>query len=340
MVIGPKVIDSDFLEEQCIRWALKYFQSQKYTLKSNLPENVQKTPWSYVVRFETSSGFIYLKHVPQLLALEPIIIHALHDQFQAAVPEVIAHHTKLNCFLMKDAGSPLRKVMKHQFNAELFCKAIDQFKSMQLAVADHINVFLDIGVPDWRLNKIPDLYMQLLSQKEILITDDLLEKEIDELVALFPKVKYLCQKLSDYSIKPSIVQPDFNDNNTLLNEISREITIIDLGEVVISHPSFSLINFLRQIKKHYALTDNDDAYLKIMDACFESYKIYDSEEHPLGFFSILSILELIYRALSYYRLMSACDKTKLGAFYNNGRVSGPLKELIAACDAIDNGNII
>ncbi len=57
---------------------------------------------------------------------------------------------------------------------------------------------------------------------------------------LLPKASILCKKLSDYSIKQTIVQPDFNDNNTLIDNVSN-ITTIDLGEIVISHPFFSLL---------------------------------------------------------------------------------------------------
>ena len=80
-----------------------------------------------MVRFATSNGYIYLKQTPALLALEPIIIDILHDQFHAAVSNIIAHNVKLNCFLMKDAGRPLREILKNKFDITLFCKAIDQF---------------------------------------------------------------------------------------------------------------------------------------------------------------------------------------------------------------------
>lgn len=34
-----------------IQWGYKYLSSHGYALKSNVPEDVQSTPWSYVVRF-------------------------------------------------------------------------------------------------------------------------------------------------------------------------------------------------------------------------------------------------------------------------------------------------
>ena len=226
------VTGNDNIYKEIIQWSYKYLSSHGYTLKSNLPENVQNTPWSYVIRFATTDGYIYLKQTPALLALEASIIQILRDQFHASVPKVIAHNAELNCFLMKDAGKSLREILKQKFDETLLCKAIDQFTSLQLAVADRVDIFLDMGVPDWRLDKLPDLYKELLSQKDILIADGLSEIEISELEKLLPKVSNLCKKLSGYSIKQSIVQPDFNDNNTLIDEISQKITIIDLGEIV------------------------------------------------------------------------------------------------------------
>lgn len=236
------VTGSDNLNQKIIQWGCKYLSTHGYTLKSSLPENVQNTPWSYVIRIATSDGYIYLKHTPKLLALEAIIIQILHDQFHASVPVVIAHNDELNCFLMKDAGRSLREILKKQFDAELICKAIEQFTSLQLSVADHVNIFFNIGVPDWRLNKLPDLYTQLITQKQdLLIEDGLSKKELEELEVLIPSVNHLCNKLSAFSIKQTMVQPDFNDNNTLIDDVSQNITIIDLGEIVISHPFFSIL---------------------------------------------------------------------------------------------------
>lgn len=71
---------------------------------------MQHTPWSYVRRFETFEGYIYLKQTPEQLALDATIIKTLHDQFHAPVPIVIADNSELNCFLMKDAGRPYESV--------------------------------------------------------------------------------------------------------------------------------------------------------------------------------------------------------------------------------------
>lgn len=317
--------------KEIIQWGYKYLESHGYTLKSSLPEIVQNTPWSYVARFATADGYIYMKYTPAMLGLEAAITQVLHDQFHASVPEVIAHNAKLNCFLMKNAGNPLRKLLKKKFDTGLLCNAIKQFTSIQLAAADHIQIFLDIGVPDWRLNKLPGLYQQLLSQKDILIADGLSETEIGELKTLLPNVSNLCKKLSDYAIKQTIVQCDFHDNNILVEDISQNITIIDLGEIVISHPFFSLIGCLRQVKFHHGLADTDDEYLSLMDACLKNFMTFGPKKYLLDAFEIAHKLWFIYEAFAHYRLMKACDEAEFRSFQKPGKLSGRLKEFITAC---------
>ena len=70
MKIEP-VPDHNKQHKEVIQWGEHTLRFLGYTLKSNLPENVLNTPWSYVVRFETSDGYIYLKHTPELFSLEP-----------------------------------------------------------------------------------------------------------------------------------------------------------------------------------------------------------------------------------------------------------------------------
>jgi hypothetical protein len=325
------MLNNNALTQEMIQWTIQTLTSLNHATSSDLYETVLSTPWSYVARFETSAGTIYLKQTPQLLALEPSIIQVLHDQFNIGVADVIAHNNELHCFLMKDAGKTLRVIMKQQFNVELFCKVINNFTSMQLTVADDVSTFLDMGVPDWRLDKLPGLYMQLLSQKEMLIADGLSEKEIMELEKRLPTVSRLCQQLSSYGVKESIVQPDFNDNNTLIADPSHDITIIDLGEIAITHPFFSLLNCLQQAKKHHALTDKDDVYITLENACLKNFTIYGTKKDLQDAFTIADHLRCLYQVLSYNRLMRACDQANLHLFYGHGRLSTPLRQLITVC---------
>lgn len=314
-----------------ITWAIDALKNYGYFIQQAIPKEIQSTSWSEVCRFATDKGFVYLKLVPPALALEAKIIMLLHDQFHATVPEIIEQSAEFNCFLMKDSGKSLRGILKQNFDEALLCKAIDQFTSLQIAVAEHVDVFFDLGVPDWRLDKFPELYQQLLSQKDVLIADGLSKMELDELEKLTPIVFALCEKLSGYSIKPTLVQPDFNDNNTLIDSISQKITIIDLGEISISHPFFSLLNCLYVIKKHHALTDEDVRYLRIKDACLKNYMNFESKARLLEALEVALLLFPIYGVLAGYRMVFACGQSKFtGPFERHARPGLLLREFINA----------
>lgn len=58
-------LEHDTLNRETIEWAYNTFLSLGFTLKSSVPEKVQDTPWSCVIRFITEQGIIYLKQTPK-----------------------------------------------------------------------------------------------------------------------------------------------------------------------------------------------------------------------------------------------------------------------------------
>lgn len=326
----PLNLINENLTKQIIQWGRQTLSSHGYALRQSAPELVQNTPWSYVVRFLTSDGYIYLKHTPPMLALEPHILQLLQKQFKASVPEVIAYDNSLYCFLMKDAGRPLREILKTKFDVLLLGKAIEKFSSLQLAVADHVRVFLTMGVPDWRLEKLPNLYQQLLLETKILMDDGLTDIDMKQLENLLPMVIHLCAELVNIPIKQTITQCDFHDNNILINS-SQHITFIDLGEIVISHPLFSLVGCLRQVKKHHAIVEDDVAYEFLLNSCCENYLSVLAKKDFFTTFATAKILWIVYEALAQYRLRMACDEKQFLTFQTYGKLAGALKEFINAC---------
>ena len=318
-----------------MHWGRETLLLHGYTLTDSLIETVQNTPWSHVIRYQTSSGYVYLKHTPPSLAIESTITQLLHDRFQASVPDIIAVNADLHCFLMKDAGEPLRSILKKQFDAALFCRAIDTYTKMQLATSNSLNVFLEIGVPDWRLNKLPALFDNLLSEKEILMADGLEEKEIEDLKTLSPVVEELCQQLSAFSIPATIVQCDFHDNNILIDEKTKAVTLIDLGEIVISHPFFSFIGCLFQVTRHHGLTEKDDVYKQLMAACLKNYATHKSQDNLLKIFALAQKLWPIYEACCQYRLRILCDLKEFLGFQQHGKLADRLRQFAICINGSD-----
>src|SRR5262249_16452508 len=158
----------------------------------------------------------------------------LVNQLYISAPTVIAINDKLYCFLMDDGGITLRKYLKAESQPALLCKAINQFTTIQRAIENHISSFFPLEVPDWRLNQLPNLYNQLINQVEVLKAEGMTEDELKKLHDLSHDVSEQCELLAQYQIPETLVQPDFNTNNILFNPISKQMTLIDLGEISIT----------------------------------------------------------------------------------------------------------
>ena len=139
----------------------------------------------------------------------------------------------------------------------------------------------------------------------------------------------LCNKLSSYNIKPTIVQPDFGVNNSVFDSSKQKITIIDVGEIIISHPLFSMFNFLWQMKKHFELTEAVAFYQQLHDACFSHYRGFFTTDNDFNdALAVAEILNIICGAVYADRFMQACGKENLKK-YNHWKLGSLLRIFIS-----------
>lgn len=315
-----------------IKWAEAFLLSHGYTLTAS-PETIQKTPYSSVVRFLTSSGDIYLKQTPPTLFLEGAIMKVLHDQFHANVPAVIQQNKALNCFLMKDYGSSLREYLKNDFQPDLLCQGIKKYTTIQRAVENDIDAFFVLGVPDWRLEKLPAFYMELIDEEDeenLLKQDGITTNELKILHELYPVLLSMCKLLSNYKLRETLDHCDFHDNNMLIEKNTKALTIIDWGEVVIAHPLFPLISFISTAGSRYKLQETNLIFIRLEDACFENWLGNISKHDLREAMCLAKKIWPIYSALGYYRLMISAnmntDAAELKSYFNTGRNAGRLAQ--------------
>lgn len=322
------------LKYAAIAWANQYLQRVGYTPEAMVPEKVLSTPWSDVLCFATSRGAVYLKQTPMALSLEAPIFQLLGQQLQLPVPVVLAHNASLRAFLTCDAGIPLRQHLKQQFHATLLAQAIRQFSCLQLRLVSHVDLLQAMGVPDWRLKLLPALYVDLLSQEAILYDEGVTRNELVQLQQLVPQVFRLCQQLAKFNLPETLVQCDFHDNNVLIAPKKQSFTFIDLGEVVISQPLFSLVGCLRQAKKHYGIASASPVYTQLLQAGLECYMADWPESVLLEAFAIARVLWWVYDALAQYRLRLACDEGPFLAFQTAGKLRATLQSFIGASSGV------
>lgn len=307
------------MRNAAIEWAVDALIENGYALRSHVPDVVQDTPWSEVTRFQTNQGSIFLKVTPPALALEAYIINFLHDEFQAHVPTVIAINHDLKCFLMKDAGIRLFDYMTNAFQSDILVRAVQQYANLQILSLNKIEELIALGLPDWRLEKLPVLYLDLLAQEELLLQDGLSRDDLSRLRQLHGSFTKLCERLSEFAIHDTFGHADFHDKNILINPEDQQITMIDLGEVVVTYPFFSFLNCLHRAKENFALTEAQ--YQASQQRCFAPWLEIESEKNLLEIMSIMRQCWSIHSALGEYRLISSVD----GELNRQGRLARNLR---------------
>lgn len=306
-----------------LQWAVDVLSANGYKILIPSPDIIQKTPWSTVYRFSTDRGFVFLKDVPQALSLEPKVIDILRKEFNAPVPQLIANNPDEHCFLMQDAGIKLHEYFKENLQIDLLGDALQDYAELQIKASTRIQLFLDAGVPDWRLDKLPEQYSDLIVQDELLIGNGLTKEDLVKLKNLEPALLSICEKLSRYKIRDTFGHADFHDKNILIQPDTHQATVIDLGEVVITHPFFSLHNCLYMAKENFSLSD--EQYQKLQRDSLKPWLALETQENLMEIFTLINQCWSIHAVLGELRLMNSVEKSAFQKLHRQGRISKKLR---------------
>jgi hypothetical protein len=296
----------NFLDKAVTQWVHKHLIQQDYRILGEI-EPVRIMPWSAVYRLLTSQGYIYLKQMSPVYSVETKVLNYLSEQFSSQLPKIIGINEKYGCFLMLDAGSVLRPLLQQKYQMDLVAKALKSYVAIQQGVANNMQDLLSLGIPNWQLLNLPQLYQGLMSKRDFLSSDGLQLASIEHLHTLYPRFTELCDQLSQYKIPETIEHCDFQDNNILVQD--HRVVISDWGDTVISHPFFSLVSFLNSAVRNHTISDTSHLYFEIRDAYLNCWIDFESWDRLLKCFELAKQLEPIKFAANFYRVTLCTDQT-------------------------------
>lgn len=259
-------------------------------------------------------------------SLEPRLIKALAQWDGGSVPKIIAINNDLNCFLMEDAGVPLSKFLKMEIKMDLLVRSLTICANSQRKAVKHLDTLLSIGVPDWRLVKLPGLYLRLLQREALLKSDGLSSAEIKALYTLYPRFSFLCDCLSRLNIPETLEHTDFHDNNILIK--NNHLTIGDWGDAVISHPFYSLVSYLNSATRYHGLKEGDERYIHLQNVYLHKWLEFETKDQLLEAFHLSKRLRPLQVALSFIRVKMGT--TLDSSFVFTGYISEALRAFIEA----------
>lgn len=282
-----------------LAWAQDFLKTHDYKILGNA-KTIRDRPWSCVSCFETDKGPLYLKSMAQPYANEGILLLFLAQKGITNITTVIAHNPAFSCFLMKGAGWPLRKIQTIDFNEDIFCRFLKHYTQIQINCIPLVDQLLSIGVPDWRLHRLPYLYRDFINKTELLENDSLTPKEITILHELSPHMNVLCQELAGFNIPETLEHGDFHDNNILIE--GDQITINDWGDAFLSHPFLSLAAALDSARRNHNLQETDQGYRQAREAYLSQWQDFANLDNLMKASNMAQHLHFFVFAMGFSRI--------------------------------------
>jgi len=281
-------------------WIYEQLELLGYTPSAPF-EQVRTNFWSTALRIPTTTENLYFKASSAVFAaFEPTLAETLSRLVPVYVPPVLLVERQRHWMLMRDGGAPFRSGPYHPDRS---VEEIRQYAALQIALAPHMEELLASGCPDQRLQHLPRLYEEALTATSLLRIDEaegLPRLEYEQLLAFAPRLQEMCAELASYNIPESLEHDDLHTGNVLTN--GDRYVFYDWGDACLAHPFISLFIALRDAK--YRLEYDEDALERMRVAYLECWTAFGSMEQLRKAFELAHRLGSLYRALTWYRLLS------------------------------------
>ena len=284
-----------------------------------------------VLRVPTNNGDFYFKACTPVLSHEAAVTQALYRWRPDCIPAVLQIDARQGWLLMADGGETLRSAFRRKgtiLTKESWQEILALYAALQIDLAGHVEELLQFGSPDRRLHLLPDLYRNLLAEREYLLIDQpdgLTTAEYERLLEATPRVAALCAELAAYHIPMSLHHNDLHDAN-IFYAAGRPL-FFDWGDSSIAHPFFSLRTTFVIIEYSFGLEEGDPFFDELAQAYLQPWAVVETAGNLVAAFKLAQRLWALSSAVKYKTLLR--QQVELRDEYADA-VPGLLQEFLAA----------
>jgi hypothetical protein len=236
-------------------------------------EVAHERPWATVLRVPGAGGQIWFKACGAVQAFEPRLTASLFERWPDRIAEVLDHDPERGWLLLADAGTPVGDMGNPP---EVWLAALPAYVELQQGESTHTLEHLSHGVPDLRVETLPERFDELLRRELPLDAAD-----VARLRTFAPRFAELCRDLDARGIPNTIQHDDLHHRN--LYERDGRFRIPDWGDSSISHPFASLVVTFRFLEEITKLPPNDPWFARLRDAYLEPWGSGLAETFELAF---------------------------------------------------------
>ncbi|HSJ88670.1 MAG TPA: phosphotransferase [Anaerolineales bacterium] len=267
--------------------------------------------WSTVMRVPTNKGMLFFKATAGETIYEIALTEKLAAWFPDCLPELIAVDAARGWMLLRDGGEQLRVLIRPTQDVKPWEPVITRYADLQIELTQHVPEILALGIPDYRLSVLPDLYAQLLADPSSSMIDQekgLASKEYQQVQNLTERFKGICAELDTFGLPASLNHGDFHDGNVLIKD--GRVTFFDWGDANMTHPFMSLRTFFVSMEIALQLDDYAPAtpeMIQLLDRYLERWEAFASKERLLAAYNLSRPVASIVKALSWHQTISQLD---------------------------------
>jgi hypothetical protein len=300
--------------EQVATWIQANLVHQAIAITGQI-EQPHIRPWSTVLRIPTEEGDVYFKAVNPDLIHEVTVTQALLNWFPDLMPRTFALDTTQGWLLMPDGGTRFREVNKAEQELSRWEKILPLYAEMQIKLTQRVPELLALGVPDRRPTRLADLVVQILDDVPALLIDQadgLTREEYDRLMGLRPRIRHLCDQLTQAPVPASLDHGDFHDANIFLN--GEQPTFFDWGDCSLGHPFFSLRTTFVNIEYIFELPEDAPPFTRLRDAYLEPWTTYANHHHLEQMFNLSRQLAPLSALLRWHLAIQVLPENERGEY--------------------------
>ncbi len=289
-------------------WLEEKLSQHSLTLDGEL-ESVREQPWAIVLRIATSQGFVYFKAATSGARHEAALVTELSQQWSDRVPTPLAIDPQRGWMLLSDYGVTLQQKLDGADGLDYWLRLLPCYAEIQIASSQHLPRWLKIGVPDRRLEKLPALFKELLTDDEALClgqSDGLSLTELTTIRKLLPEFETCCQELAAMPYSAALEHGDLHDNNILVKDGS--YWLFDWGDTSLLHPFCSLMVTIHTLTDNLFSSQDQQRIARLREAYLEPWSAYIPTQQLRQLFPHALWIAHIGRALDWNHILADADE--------------------------------
>lgn len=226
---------AEFWGREARPWVADALAGIGLTIQSS--EVVRDGPWALVVRVATAQGAYFFKALESHNRFEAGLLALLSDEWPDRIARPLALCVARAWMLTPDCGDSLLKIPDRRARRELLGEALPRLAEMQIDTCGQVDRWLALGVPDRRLERLPELLERLLADAAMLA--GLGEDERRQALNLLPEFRDCCTALARETFPAGLDHGDLHYDNVRLRE-GRPI-LFDWDTASVTHPFCALL---------------------------------------------------------------------------------------------------